>query len=139
VKDIKSRLREHFGHLCEIAGHTYAPFVAFIHDVCVYMSEDRPISIRPERVSLASSTSHSYHSGILLLESMIMSSNAQITVPQAKKARVALPQASICEPIWYELARLNQAIGEDDVLRGVFRREVYSKQNSVRSNILGQV
>jgi hypothetical protein len=90
------------------------------------MGTPRALALRAEHVTLAAVASRSFHSGMVLLEHQILSfvdAPAEAAAKRARTARGVGPR----EALWYELARLNQLVGEDDVLRGIFRAEVCAR------------
>ncbi len=119
-------MRQALADLCDKGGNIYAPFASFVHDSCTSLCETIPLSIQPSAVSRSCSTSRSFHSGILLLEKLLHPSRA-LPEPSAKRSRTAgqtSAQALPRDNLWYELARIHKDIGEDDVVRGIFRCEV---------------
>ncbi len=107
-------------------GHTYAPFVAFVQDTCAALCSASPLPLQADAVAMAGTSSRSFHTAILLLERMIMvqgDGGSDRAGAASKRARL-VPEAK--DALWYELARLHHTIGEDDVLRGIFRSEVRS-------------
>ena len=93
--------------------------MAFVHDTAAHLCTTATLPLSPEAVTLAGSNSHSFHTAIVLLERMLISSSRSGSA--AKRARVA---PEVRNALWYELAHLHHIIGEDDVLRGIFRSEV---------------
>jgi DNA-dependent protein kinase catalytic subunit len=105
-----------------------APFVACIEQLCVVLGH---VTTNPAAISRASCRSHSLHAGALLLEQRVLKeapgavAAAAVTAsgpPNAKRARqggrVATNTAMF--GIWVEMAKVYRALGEFDVLKGIF-------------------
>eukprot|EP00048_Salpingoeca_helianthica_P009248 m.132741 g.132741 ORF g.132741 m.132741 type:complete len:3967 (+) comp14817_c0_seq1:97-11997(+) len=119
-------LRQNMTRMSDLVGHTYAPFVSFLHDACVRVGVTRALPLRADHVTLGAIASKSFHSGIVLLEHQLLVGPEVAAETAAKRARMASGLGAR-EALWYELARLNQLVGDDDVLRGIFRAEVQCK------------
>jgi DNA-dependent protein kinase catalytic subunit len=105
-----------------------APFVACIEQLCVALGH---VTISPAAISRASCRSHSLHAGALLLEQRLLkeapgeaaaAAAAASGPPSAKRARqggrVATNTALF--GVWVEMAKIYRALGEFDVLKGIF-------------------
>ena len=102
-------------------------FVGCIQTLC---QQDPEIWISPKFVGSASRKSTNYHSGILLLENEIL--NEKFPEPEADTSskrhkgrggqvnRASRP----LEDAWVELAELYKALGENDIVLGLFKMHI---------------
>jgi tetratricopeptide (TPR) repeat protein len=78
--------------------------------------------------------SFNYHTGIMLLEKQLLTATAPAAERAVKKRKSNYDDKST---VWSQLARLYRALGEEDVLRGIFDKEIakhdYTKVHTLYS------
>ncbi|XP_002965996.2 DNA-dependent protein kinase catalytic subunit [Selaginella moellendorffii] len=119
VTTVKTEIRTGFENALERT-HSESTLVGTIQDLCL---KDRDAWIKPEVAGSASYNSQNFHSGILLLEKQILH-GTRPNLNAAKRHRGPSGQTSqdnaVTEEAWLELARLYNAIGEDDYVLSLY-------------------
>lgn len=113
--------------------HNGVSFVSCVEALCL---QDPGIWITPKLVGTASRKSTNYHSGVLLLENQILNE----TVPEVeesgnnKRHKGRGGQINIdvrpLEDAWLELAQLYKALGEEDIVLGLFQMHVAKNEKT---------
>lgn len=102
-------------------------FVGCVETLCL---QDPEIWISPKVVGLASRKSTNYHSGILLLEKEILNETFPEPEPnlsaKRQKGRGGQVNRTLrpLEDAWVELAELYKALGENDIVLGLFKMQI---------------
>ncbi|KAG0609962.1 hypothetical protein M758_7G027900 [Ceratodon purpureus] len=108
-------------------------FVSCVETLCL---EDPEIWIPPKLVGSASRKSTNYHSGILLLEKEILNETFPDPEPNVSSKRhkgrggQANRDLRPLEDAWVELAVLYKALGEDDIVLGLFKTHIAKREKT---------
>ncbi|XP_024384636.1 uncharacterized protein [Physcomitrium patens] len=116
--------------------HNGISFVGCAEALCL---EDPEIWISPKIMGSASRKSTNYHSGIMLLEKQIMNETFPEPEPNVSSKRQKgkggqanrLPRP--LEDAWLELAELYKALGENDIVLGLFGTHVAKHEKTRRA------
>ncbi|XP_072167838.1 DNA-dependent protein kinase catalytic subunit-like [Diadema setosum] len=121
VVDIQTNLN----HILTESNQFDAPFISCIQEIAFYHSTE--LTLDPSAVSTACLTSQQLHIGICLLEKMLIERNWK-DERSSKRARTSRPEQSKDVGIWIEVARLYKAMGEFDIVRGIFGALIESQE-----------
>jgi DNA-dependent protein kinase catalytic subunit len=100
------------------------PFVGCLLAVCI----DHPDIIIPSTlIGDASLKSFNFHTGIILLEKQILHTPSPDDKTPASKKKKPISKDDR-QQMWSQLVKLYRKIGEEDILRGVFEKEIARHQ-----------
>src|SRR5262249_39076893 len=122
-KAFRASVRELFQRVLERSLCT-APFIGTIQRICF----EEPELLRSS--SLIGTTSYkslNFHTGIMLLEKQILHSKGAAGDQAAlKKKKLGTQPASLGhgDDAWVHLAKLYEALGEEDILLGVYEKHI---------------
>mmetsp|Transcript_15125 Transcript_15125/g.59220 ORF Transcript_15125/g.59220 Transcript_15125/m.59220 type:complete len:1470 (+) Transcript_15125:2-4411(+) len=96
--------------------HCSPPFVSCLQWMCF----ENDIPIDAPLITSTALASHNYHTGILLLEKQLL------LCTERTSSRKTLVDDSELQQDWMELIKLYKALGDEDVLRGLFEKHLCS-------------
>ncbi|XP_071960307.1 DNA-dependent protein kinase catalytic subunit-like [Antedon mediterranea] len=121
---VVSDLNQHLNNMISSSTKYFPPFIHSIQEITFHHSKQ--LNLDPSAVSTASLMSQEINMGIVLLEEKLMK-KCWSEESRRKKPRLDKDQLSPEISTWIELSRLYKAVGEFDVLQGIFTSRIGTK------------
>ncbi|XP_072042849.1 DNA-dependent protein kinase catalytic subunit-like [Amphiura filiformis] len=121
VKDIN----QHLNVMMSSSTQFYPPFISCVQEVSYHQSKQ--LTLEPSSISTASLTSQQLLLGVRLLEENLIQKTWE-DEKAPKRARMATNEPTEEISTWIELARLYKALGEFDVLQGIFGGRIGTRE-----------